>query len=181
VHVENLVDFDHVLEKHEDHIREEASLPAEVGIGVQGHDLGEDLFEIAAVLEDLGGLELADVVANLGHAFGKDVGLVGDIQVDFQVGGVLLAQLHVHADFVLAGCVFGLGLVRVQQVLLFFEFLVDLAVDLDVLEAAVQNDHYLDVDGPVVQVGHQALVSKFERAGRGDLVLVLAIHALEQV
>ena len=65
--------------------------------------------------------------------------------------------------------------------LLGLEVLVDLAVDFDVLEAAVENDEDFSVDGPVVQVGNVSFKYELECRKRADLVLVLAVHTLQQI
>lgn len=117
------------------------------------------------MLQDLTRSELSDVVGDLGHRLREDVGLVGDVHVELDVVTVLLRYFGVHFDVVLLG-VFRAASVRVQQVLLRLEVLVDLAVYFDVLEAAVENDQDFSVDGPVVQVRDVALEHELER-GQG--------------
>ena len=96
------------------------------------------------------------------HSLGQDISFVGNIEVELDVVGVLLADLGVHLDVVVR-----LGLlilVRVQKVLLTLEVLVDLAVNLDVLQRAVEHDQHFGVDGPVVEVRDVALKRELKRA-----------------
>ena len=63
--------------------------------------------------------------------------------------------------------------------LLRLKVLVDFAVNLDVLQATMENDEDLGVDCPVVQVRDVALEHEFEGGQGRNLVFVLAIEALE--
>ena len=68
-----------------------------------------------------------------------------------------------------------------QQVFFVSQFLVDFAVDFDVLEAAVENNQDFRVDHVVVEVGDQAFEEKFEGGCGGDVFFVFTVHALEQI
>ena len=175
--VVDAVDLEEILEEHEDEVGEEARLLAEIGVLEELEDLGREVLEEFVILEDVAHAEFAHLFAEALARLHKDVGLEARVHVVLQVDGVELADLHEHADVVL---ILGVLLrVRVQQVLVLFQILDDLAVHLLVLEGAVQDDQDLRVDRPVVQVRDVPLEDELERANRTHLLLVLAVQTLE--
>ena len=111
------------------------------------------------MLEDVTCAESGNIFGDLYHALRENVSFVGNIQVEFNVGRVLLANLRVHLDVVVHFCLF--VLIGVQQVFFAFEVLIDFAVHFNVLEPTVEDDENLSVDGPVVEVADVALEDEF--------------------
>ena len=60
-----------------------------------------------------------------------------------------------------------------------FEVLIDFAVHFNVLEATVEYNKDLGVDGPVIEVADVALENEFEGAEGADLIFVFSIQAFQ--
>ena len=176
--VVDAIDFHQVLEQHEDKVREQSRLLAEVGVLEHVEDLSAHPLEELIVAQDLSSTQRADLLGELLAGFGEHVGLEAGVHVVFDVVGVRLRDLHVHFDVVLVVRV--LLLVGMQQVLVLLKVLDDFAVDADVLQGPVDNDEHLHVDGPVVQVRDVPLQDELERADGRDLLFVLAVQTFEQ-
>lgn len=86
VHVVYLVDLDHVLEEHENHVGKETGLSAERCVLELTEYPSHQLFEILVIPEDLARSQLAHIIRDLLHALGQDVSFVGDVDVQLDVG-----------------------------------------------------------------------------------------------
>jgi len=89
----------------------------------------------------------------------------------------LPADLCVHFDVVIHFRFF--VLVGMQQMFFAFEVLIDFAVHFNVLEATVEYNKDLGVDGPVIEVADVALENEFEGAEGADLIFVFSIQAFQ--
>lgn len=149
VHIVDFVHFDQVLEQHEDVVRKQPGLAAEVRILELGEDLSDQRIKVSVVFEDLACGERTHVVRDLAHLLAQDVGFVVDLHIQLYVVRVRLADFSVHFDVVLA-LVLARSRVAMQQVFLRLQFLVNFTIHLYVLHAAVERDQDLHVDRPVV-------------------------------
>ena len=158
----NLVDLDHIFEKHENHVAEEARLPAERRLSREKvKNTLHQTFEVFLILEDLPRLQLLDLRGNVLHHFCEDVCLDRHIQIELDVRAVGFRDLSILAYVVVCCRIFGLRLEWVEQVLFFLQLFVNFAVDLNVLQPAMEHDQDLGVDRPTVQVGDESLKDRF--------------------
>lgn len=114
--VVDLVDFDEVLEAHEDKVRKQASRLAEVTVLKDVENLHHHGLEVFVVFQNLRILKRTHIARNRLQTLAEDVCFATDVQVKLNVIGVLLGHLGVHFDVVFVLRVF--LVVRVQQVLL---------------------------------------------------------------
>jgi hypothetical protein len=136
--VVDLVNLYEVLEEHKNDIWEKAGLSAEVRMLKECENLSHECFEVLVMLKDVCGPQGCHVVRNFLHALSQNIGLVGNIEIELYVVGVLLTYLGIHLNIVVH---FGLFvLVGMKQVFLALKVLVDFSVDLDVLEGAMEHN-----------------------------------------
>ena len=85
MHIVDFVNFDQVFKKHKDQIWKQACLSAEARISELCEDLRHDFIEEACILEDLRCGELGNVVWYAVHSLRKNVGFVGNNDIDLYV------------------------------------------------------------------------------------------------
>lgn len=136
-------------------------------------NLSHECFEVLVMLKDVCGPQGCHVVRNFLHALSQNIGLVGNIEIELYVVGVLLTYLGIHLNIVVH---FGLFvLVGMKQVFLALKVLVDFSVDLDVLEGAMEHNQDFSVDRPVIKVADVTLENKLQGTEWTHLILVLPI------
>jgi len=162
-----------VLEQHENDVRKEARLLAEVGVLEEIENLGRQALKVLVVLENLVHVQVAHLLAEALARLSQNVCLEASVHVVFDVDRILLADLHEHAHVVLVVGI--LLLVRVQQVLVFLEVADYFPVDSLILKRAVKHDKDLGRDSPVIEVRNVSLKDELKRANGTHLLLVLAV------
>jgi hypothetical protein len=96
MHVINFVYLNQVLETHKDNIRKQACCPAEIAVDKDVKNLDHHSFKIFVVFKNLGSSQSSDIVGNCLKTLTKDISFDRDIEVEFNIVGVLFANLKVH-------------------------------------------------------------------------------------